>query len=98
MQILFNYAEVLGLVGMAFVGVSYVITGRKRKRWTNTIAAAFFTLYGFILQSISVCLTASMIMVVQLWELYKLNKVKAQQEKSTRIFTYDNKEIETLRR
>lgn len=90
-----QYVEVIGLLATTLVLISFLFTGEKQIRVINIIGAAIFVVYGLILQALSVWLMNGILIIVHLYKLYKLNKVKKLYQMPKHVFTFNNTEIET---
>lgn len=95
MQWFTQNAEIIGTVASICVLLSFLQTGEKRIRTFNIIGAVIFVIYGLLIQAHSVWILNAILVVIQVYKIYKIHKRK-NTPPTTTIYRYDNVQFQKV--
>lgn len=64
--------EFIGILGTLFIILAFILNGEIKIRLFDLIGALLFVLYGFTINSFSTILLNFILIIIQLYKLYKL--------------------------
>ncbi len=70
------WIEWLGYVASALIVISLIMTSVEKLRIVNTAGCVLFTVYGFIVGAYPVAVSNLLIVLINLYHLYKIKSVK----------------------
>jgi len=68
-----NFTEIFGYIAMIVVLISMLMKDIRTLRIVNTIACSMFVLYGYMLDSYPIILMNALIILINIYKLYKKN-------------------------
>lgn len=68
--------EILGIIASCFVLSSFLTNDIKKVRVVNIIGAILYIIYGYYINSISNIILNSVLVIVHIYNLYKLERRK----------------------
>lgn len=89
----FNWYEVIGLIGTAFVLIGFSLSGESNIRKINMLGAAISVIYGLLISALSVVVLNASLVIIHVYKLYKLRETRRNQTSINTIqgYTYDNR-------
>lgn len=66
--------ELIGILATVLVLVSFLFTGETKIRFINIVGAAVFVVYGILINSLSVWILNSALIIIHIIKLYKYKK------------------------
>lgn len=64
--------EIIGIIGTLFIILAFIQTGEIRIRLFDLIGAILFVIYGITISSFSTILLNGILIIIQLYKVYKL--------------------------
>lgn len=64
--------EIIGILGTLFIILAFILNGEIKIRLFDLIGAILFVVYGFTIKSFSTILLNFILIIIQLYKLYKL--------------------------
>ncbi len=95
----------IGYAASAIIAVSMMMNSIVKFRWINLIGALTFSIYGFLINAIPVCILNGFIVAVDVYylsviyskkELFETLEIKAESEFLIRFIEFHNREIQKL--
>lgn len=68
------FFEILGVIGTAFIVIAFLLNGEKKIRIFDMIGAMISIIYGICIGAFSVVLLNSILTIIHIYKLIKLNK------------------------
>ena len=72
--------EIIGILGTLFILVAFSMTGELKIRIFDAIGAALFVIYGITIHSFSTVLLNSILILIQIYKIWKLMKENNNEE------------------
>lgn len=69
--------EVLGIIATLFILLAFCLNSEKQIRTVDIIGAILFVIYGILIKSLSVWLLNSILILINIYKLIKLNKTSS---------------------
>lgn len=68
------FTEILGIIATLFIILAFTLDDKNNIRKIDIIGAILFIIYGILINSISVTLLNSILLIINIYKLYKDNK------------------------
>lgn len=72
----FEFIELVGYAASIFIAISLTMTNILKLRIINSIGCLFFVIYGLNVGAYPVALANAIIIIINLYNLYKLKGIK----------------------
>lgn len=68
--------EIIGITATVIILIAFLMKGEKKIRIIDSIGAFVFIIYGILIGSVSNILLNSALLIINVYNIYKLNKEK----------------------
>lgn len=100
-----NYLQYIGYAASMIIAVSMTMSSIVKFRWINLVGASLFSVYGFMIGAIPVCLLNGIIVLVDIYylvsiyskkEVFEILEINAESEYLKRFLKFHNDRIQKI--
>lgn len=66
--------EIIGILGTMFIIIAFILNGELKIRIFDLIGAILFVIYGITISSFSTILLNTILIIIQVYKIYKLRE------------------------